>query len=166
MLINELSPKIYDLIELMLQQQSSLGDVPIIEAYGNAPRPSDVYITFDPNPNPRQLGREIKIDQTDTDPLCHVTEWEVNVTLREIGSYGEYLQLIQHMQYDQDVMKYLHEQKIAIMRMGQVIPTPRLLDDDKWERESAMEMILAITHVTTDETTYIENVELNNNIGE
>jgi hypothetical protein len=166
MRLDELSPKIYDLISTMLAQQTALAVVPIIEQYDNAPRPSNkVYIVFDPSVTSRRIGREIFYPATATEKVRHRQDYEITAVIREVGGYGQYLQLITNMQYNQTVMKYNHTNFLSILRIGEIVPTPRLLDDERWERESAMEMTLAISHIQTDETTYISDVEIINNIG-
>lgn len=167
MRLDELSPKIFDLITTMVAQQTVLASVPIIEQYDNAPRPSNkVYIVFDPSVSARPIGKEIFIPATATAKVMHRQDYEITAIVREVGGYGQYLQLITNMQYNQTVRSFMHTNLLSILRIGEIVPTPRLLDDERWERESAMEITLAISHVQTDETSYISNVELINNIGE
>jgi len=167
MRLDELGPKIYDLIDTMVSSQTDIPTVPIVEDYDNAPRPEEpIYLSYIPSPLMRMVGKQVQYPETDTTPVQTIVEWEVPVTVREIGGYGQYLQIIQTAQYQQSVRSYLYNACMSIMRINQIVPTPRLLDDDRWERESSMEMILAITHVTSDDTTYIETVDINNNIGE
>ena len=167
MRVDEVGPKVYDLITSIIGAQTALPSIPIVEEYGNAPRPSStIFISYNPSPVMRMIGKQVQYPKTDTTPVQTIVEWEVPVTVREIGGYGQYLQIIQTMQYSQVVRSFLYNECMSILRIAQIIPIPRLLDDDRWERESSMEMILAITHVVDDTTTTIDTVELNNNIGE
>lgn len=166
MIITEISDRIYDLVKLMIAQQSVLPDVSVIRRYDNGPRPTPIYLAFNPNPNIQEIGKAVYVAPTDVDPGSYIQTYQVSVDIHEIGGDGQYLQLIKQMQYNLNVRQFLESELLSLMNISSVFNIPKLLDDDNWEKESSMEMIFAFTHVTEDTTTYIATVELNNNIGE
>lgn len=166
MRLDELSDVIHDVLSTILNSQDVLAVVPIIRRYDNGPRPTPPYLAFNPNPNVREIGKVVTIGSTDADPEKHVQTYEVSVDVHEIGSDGQYLQLIQQLQYSRPIKDFLYTKMVVIPRVGSIVPLPKLLDDDIWEKESVLELIINFTHVNEETTTYITTVELNNNIGD
>lgn len=164
----ELTDKLYTLIEGLMTTQAAFSNplpvIPIVKSFQNNGRPKPPYIAYDPNPSLRKIGRAHKGKLVD-DKIEYLTEIEARVKVRQIGLNGEYLHLFSDMLEFPLIQRIFDEEGIVAMPAGPVIPVPKLIQNNEYEKESVMDLVLHFTTSMFDETvTQLLTVEVTSNV--
>lgn len=140
------------------EQSQSL---PIIQSHQDAPEPTDdgTYIVIDYTPNRTRVGRPSK-GNVDTGTLKRelINDDDLRVDIWEVNGNGDELQIIRDSTDRQDIIDLLKSLGIIYWGDEGINAVPRTVEN-KWVRESTMELRLRVADVTEEESSYIEDVE-------
>lgn len=137
----------------------------IIASNPNAPVPSVPHITMSYAPNRTRIGRPSKGDITDEGTRKLVSDYEITVEIRETGGEGDRLiTLLESLDREDIHWAHFVNNKISVYGEGEVLPVPRLRDEN-WIQESVVELRLGIAEGVTETTGWIDTVEYTGNVG-
>jgi len=166
----ELFNFLYDWIDKVLNTDLGL-NVPIIQSNQNAPRLKTQHIIIDYVPNRSKTGRATRTDPApapdDPDDADEMEEGKIliiedyvfTLDLREENGSGDYLKHIIDSIERFSIQKYFFDNKVAYLENGNIIPVPRL-NNEEWIKQSVVEIRLGLsTFIETMEDSWIETVD-------
>jgi hypothetical protein len=139
-------------------------DVPVIQAFQDAPAPKGTYIAIE-RPQLTRVGYSHLEEPSDAGNIGHTSQFTATVAFWQVGGYGELLRQLEQDSQFQTIKDFLATRKIAIYGMGNVIQSPRL-EEKSYIRESRMELTLGVAVSRAELLGLIETVELINQIGD
>jgi len=157
---------IYDWVDLVV---NTIGgrSIPIIESHDNAPAEAGVFITIKYAPMRTKEGRpsiESDVEVEDGAPAedpgtrSQYQDQLLLVELWETDAYGDCLNELSNSGELDAVLTYFCENGFVYVRDEGVKVVPRLQDDNKWKRESMLEVVMRIANVTEETLQWIESV--------
>ena len=145
--------------------QSVVGTgVTVIKSHSDGPAPKDTYITLAQSGNwsPIGLPAHMTSDVSLVSPRVHDSEVELEIW--ESNGSGDLLrQLVKSVDTPESTL-LLESNGVAILKPNGPTAMPSL-GGSRWTHEHLLRLQLLITEIETTTTTYIETVELINQIG-
>jgi hypothetical protein len=156
----------YRYIDYVLNTLNSL-NIPIIHGEDNGPAPVDDNAE---NPDPYVVihllaqnpgGRGEEVSETDINGITDYRQrYEGTVSIEEVNGYGDALNYIKEYKRHGNVMTKLKELGLSILRFENITPAPTL-EENIWTRRHVMDIIIAYTDITHENTSWIETVNTN-----
>lgn len=138
--------------------------IPVIRRRPNAPPPKGQYLVIDDGTALGMVGTASHGYRDATDWQSKVQDWSGTVALWEVNARSAALaQILVDLDLNESI-QFFSDKGITIFRTGPITPMPSLEDSD-WVEQFRVEIMIGVATGQTDETlTYIEDVELVNNI--
>jgi len=137
-------------------------DLTIISSHNNAPVPNIPYITINYAGERTKTGTSIKGIDTDEEGIQKVVaEYEVRTEIRLTGGEPTWLSDLAESLDNVDIYNtYFYSNNLSKMQEEPAQPIPRLSQSDDWIREMVWPLNLFLRSVKTQNTGWIDNVEL------
>ena len=137
--------------------------LPTVRAYQNRAKPAAAYLAIEDDQNWKPFGRPTNYagqhDRIVYDYSCCPVFWEV-------GGFGDTLRALVEDLAKLETKQRFKAAGLGILSVGQIMTMPWLSPETEFVREHRMELNLSIARAQLDAgLTYIETVELVNNIG-
>lgn len=153
---------LYNWIILRLTARAAL--IQVIERRSNAPSPKGHYLVIDQDVQVAQQGMASRGYRDETDYQSIVSDWAGTVAFWEVGASSATLATLLLDLDLQSSREYFSSLGISVGIPGPIVPMPDL-DDSEYREQFRVELPIAFAMGQTDEAlTYIETVELINNI--
>lgn len=135
--------------------------IEIIPSHENTPAPSGIYITIDYTPALATLGQAdwIVEDEGGTVYKTLRVSHEGTVEIWETNGNGEYLSKLLRYQWIEEINNILRDKNISVLRNGEVISIPSIKPDDRWQKESVVEIVFGFGAGIKFEMDDITNIE-------
>jgi hypothetical protein len=144
----------------------------LFQARQNVPQPKNdeeidpVYVTIAPSPTLTKIGHAYIPDTLpDDEELPHVTHYQATIQIRESNGIGENLRILGESVEKQSVRDFLNTRNLSYLSQGDMTPIPRI-NEREWKEEYLLEVTFLIAVSSTEESTWIETIDLINEIGE
>lgn len=161
----ELAGYLHAWITQVLITENGDSELLIINSHQNAPSPTTAYITVAYNATRSREGRASKGDVLDDGTRLLVSDWGLEIELRETNGDGDRLRmLIDSLDREDIYHTYFVNNGIAHYGSNDVTPIPRL-NQESWVREAMVEMRLGIAEGTRETTSWIDTVDYTGTIG-
>lgn len=159
----DVGQKVYEAFRDWIPTRIGTG-IPVIRRRPNAPPPKGQYLVIDDGTSLGMTGRTSHGYRTPTDWQSKVQDWSGTVALWEVNARSAALaQILVDLDLNESI-QFFSDKGITIFRTGPITPMPSLEDSD-WVEQFRVEIMIGVATGQTDETlTYIEDVELVNNI--
>jgi len=148
-------------------------DTPVISSHQNGPEPvaDDIYLVVEYAGSKTIKGKPRYISEYQEEtPITdsyfnryNISDNEISIDITEENGEGELLGLIIDSLYQRDIKELFKSNQIALMRIGDIIPAPELLDN-RWVKRSVLEIILGIASATLEEIESIETVQFSGTV--
>jgi hypothetical protein len=125
----------------------------------------DVFVVIDYAPNREKIGRAAVPGETDGDgKLTMVNDYQYVVEIWEVNGSGSLIQLLLNSIDRQDIKDLWKSEGYAYYgEEGDIQNLPRT-QENKWKRESMVELRIGTATGTEDQPGYIEDVEYNGTV--
>lgn len=154
---------IYDTIDLIINTTLSKS-ITIRQENQNAQRPTSKYIVIGNPISRKKVGLSVKSGTTSNTGISQIiSTYEVSLPIREIMGDGELLQDILNYMESNKVQEFMRSKSIVFFRSENITPIPDI--GEGWiENRASVVMFFGYAHEILVDTSYISNVELENNI--
>lgn len=156
---------LYDWINQVINTEPNpTRSIEIISNYDEGTIPSGKYISVNPDPSRRKIGRMSTGDpQEDADPeldgrRIQVNDYELTVEIRQVGGGNDFLRELIDSVDRQDIIDLFSAANLTYFDETpiQIAPT---LQGAEWREESFTELRLGTAEGTTENASYIDDVE-------
>jgi hypothetical protein len=156
---------IYDWVNAVINNPDDPGNpnLPIIPSHSNIPAPdTGPYLVIDYSPSLEKFGgadwETIEV-APDVFRTTLRTDYEGTVEFWECNGIGDYLYKLVNSQWIPEANDYLRENNISFLRNNEILTIPSLFSDEKWRKESVLEIVFGFGAGVYYETGIIEHIE-------
>lgn len=135
----------------------------IIHGKENAPKPGVSYMSIHQPINVRKIGRAAQGYSDNSGDTNIISNYEASVTFEVVGLLSDYLRMLLDSIEKQVIKDYLRNLNLSFMRNENILDTSDMTEN-KWTLRSSVDIFILYPHETTENTSYIGDVEFTNNI--
>jgi len=141
----------------------NLLDIDIIQSHQNAPAPKEPYIVIEYAGDKTRIGTGSKTSVNDKGISKIISDYLIRIQLWEEGGNGDKLQMIIDSVDRAEIKELFQKNQVSYLGQEQIRIIPRL-DSNDWTREAVVELRLGIATQTEEYSSWIDDVELIQNI--
>ena len=146
-------------VRLILVTEGGETELQVIESHQDTPAPKEPYIVIEYAPVRNKIGSASKSapNETSGESLV-ISDNEFLIEMREVGGTGDRLYDVINSIERQDIKDLFEQNQIAFMGENGVQQLPSLIGDDKWVRQSLIELRLNVATESKEQSGIIEDI--------
>jgi hypothetical protein len=163
MTVLDMYETLYAWMDLVLNTGDNPLGISIIQSHQNKPTPLENYLVIGESYDWRTIGHANTTD-IDTDKKSHFIDYEVTVVFWEVKGSGDALRYFRQSLEWQSASDFLGSKGLSFYRSGIQTQMPRL-SEKTWIKEQRLEVIFGVRLDFQEVRSWIEKVEVHNQIG-